>query len=61
MKTENKSPKEKSSMKSVESSKGVQNSDDAIRERAYHIYLNSGSIEEHDNWIQAEKEHNSSM
>ena len=43
----------KTAKKSV---KKVKISDEAIRQRAYEIHLETGSPDEHANWLQAEKE-----
>ena len=57
MKTTKKSTAVKSESKPA-SKKAI--SHEAIAERAYHIYLETGSTDEHANWVKAEKELKSS-
>ena len=38
------------------STKSVKVTDEAIRQRAYEIHLETGNEDEHANWLQAEKE-----
>ena len=51
--TTKKSTDTKTTKKSV---KTVKISDEAIRQRAYEIHLETGSSDDHANWLQAEKE-----
>ncbi len=56
MKTKEQKTTSKGTLKTQKKSSKKNVKDDAIRHRAYQIYLETGSIDEHANWVQAENE-----